>query len=161
MRPHDALAIGLVGQQPWDAQQGGRVRRHEGADGVAQHLLTAVADGAFAPDVDEGRHDVVGDAGVPVRVRPLQGIEGDRALQVGRVYVHHVVRARGRHQAEDRIGQMAQRVDQPDAPAGGQVLGDEVLDDGRLAGTGLAEDVEVSPASSRRSMSKARPCAWR
>ena len=55
---------------------------------IAQHLLASIADRALAPDVHEGRHDVVGHDGVPVRMGPLQGIEADWSLQVGGIDMH-------------------------------------------------------------------------
>ena len=145
----DAGSIVGVGQQPGDRQQRRAGRIHEGPDRVAQHLLRAVGDRRGAPDVHEGRHDVVGHHRVLVGVHLLQHVEADRPLQVGGVEIHELMGPVARHQAEDGLRQIAQGIDDSDTAAGGQVLADHVLQQRRLAGAGLADDMQM-PATRAR-----------
>ena len=62
------------------------------------------------------------------RIAAGQRIEPDHVLAAGHVEQDHVVRAMFGHEANDRFGQVAVGIDQTDAAAGGDVLGDHVLD---------------------------------
>ena len=142
----DARPVDIVGQQAGDRQQGRAGRFHEGPDRIAQHLLRAIGDRRGAPDVHEGRHDVVGHHRVLVGVHLLQHVEPDRPLQVGGVEIHELMRPMARHQAEHGLCQIAQGIDDSHTAAGGQVLADHVGQQRRLAGAGLADDMQMPPA---------------
>ena len=94
----------------------------------------------------EGRHDVVRDDGLEVVRHTGQRIEADRPLDVGRIDVNEVISTGARHEFEDGFGEVAMGIEQRDAGAGGEVLANEVEQQGTLAGAGLPDDVEVPAA---------------
>ena len=66
--------------------------------------------------------------------------------EIGRIDVDEVVGAGAGHASEHGFGEIAMRVEECDALAGGEVLLDEVEEERALAGAGLADDVEMAAA---------------
>ena len=62
----------------------------------------------------EGGDNIVGDQRVLVRMHPIQNVETDRALEIGRVKHDHFVGAVARNQRQRRSGQAAERIDDAD-----------------------------------------------
>ena len=117
----------------------------ERRDGVRQDVLEA-GPPAVRPDRLEGGDDTR-DGQVAVLGRVVgEDVEADRISEVGGVEVADVIDARAGDVVEEALGEVAVRVEEGDALAGGDVLQDQVLEEGRLAGAGLADRVEVLPA---------------
>ena len=72
-----------------------------------------------------------------------QEVQPDGELQVARIEVNEVIRTRRRDVFQQFLGEIAVRIDQTNAVSGGDVLHQQVAEQGRLAGTGLADQVEV------------------
>ena len=75
-----------------------------------------------------------------------EDVEADRMSEVGGVEVADVIDARAGDAVEEALGEVAVRVEEGNPLAGLDVLQDQVLEEGRLAGAGLADGVEVLPA---------------
>src|SRR5580700_5008289 len=101
---------------------------------------------AVRPDVPQGGHDPVGDDGATVLWHPMQDVEADRPLKVGRVEIDQLVGAPAGDEGKGSLGQVAVRVKEGNAAIHGEVLAQEIENYSGLAGTGLPDDVEMSAA---------------
>jgi hypothetical protein len=61
------------------------------------------------------------------------------------VYIDEIVHAVSRHMQQHSLGEVAVRIEQREPGAGSEVLRDQVQQQRRFAGTGLADDVEMTP----------------
>ena len=74
----------------------------------------------------------------------VQRIEADRMREVGRIEIDHaVLDAPGRRGIGDRRRQVAVRVQEREAMTAHEIGEHQVVEQGGLAGAGLADDVEV------------------
>lgn len=72
-----------------------------------------------------------------------QKVQADGELPVGGIEVGEVVGAVGREMVQQLIGEIAVGINEANAVPQGEVLEDQVPQQGGLAGTGLADEVEV------------------
>lgn len=77
-------------------------------------------------------------------------IESDEELKVARMEIDEVIRTARRTATAQSLGKVAVRVNEPDAVAGGDVVHDEIAQQRRFAGAGLADEVEVMALVGRR-----------
>jgi hypothetical protein len=101
---------------------------------------------AIRPDMPESGHNTISDNRPEVGRHVREGVEADRAFDVGRVYVDEVIRPRSRDVRKDGFRKIAMRIEQRDALPSLEILPDEVEKDGALAGAGLADDVKMAAA---------------
>lgn len=92
----------------------------------------------------EGADDVIGDDRFEIVRDGGEGIEADRTDGVGRVDVDEIVGAGSRDLPEHVLGKIAVRIEERQALALREVLRDQVEEQRRLSGAGLADDVEVA-----------------
>ena len=71
-------------------------------------------------------HDAVGDDGSVIYLNPVEHIESDRAIKVGRVEVDQLVGTFGGNEGKGPFGEVAVGVEEGDAAAHRQVLGEQV-----------------------------------
>lgn len=100
----------------------------------------------FFEGADDARCHLV-DAG---RIGARERIKRDGVIAVAGIEHDHVVRPFLRCERDDGFREVAVRIDQTDAVARAHVLGDHVLDQGRLAHAGLAHDVEAAAVFERQ-----------
>jgi hypothetical protein len=99
---------------------------------------------AVGPDMPEGGDDTIGHDRLQVLGNRREGIEADRPRAVGTVYVDEIVRAPSRHMQQHGLGKIAVRIEQGEPGAGSEVLRDQIQQQCRFAGAGLADNVEVT-----------------
>ena len=78
-----------------------------------------------------------------------QEIEADRRERDRRIELNEVVAASGRQERDRGFGQISVRIEQRDAATGGEVLGNQIEEQGRFAGAGLPDDIEVARSRGR------------
>ena len=76
-------------------------------------------------------------------------VEADREFHVGGIEIRHVLNAMAGNVVENVIRQVAVRVYDPDAMAGGYVLKNQITEQGRLASAAFPDCVEVMSAVAR------------
>ncbi len=95
-------AKAVVDEQAGQHEQGGAGHVEQGAHGVGEDVIEAVAP-AVGPDVAKGGHDAVGDDGLEVVAHLGQGIEADGPVEVGRIDVDEIVGAGARHARQNGV----------------------------------------------------------
>jgi hypothetical protein len=96
---------------------------------------------AFAPDGFEGIHDARCHEGAFLAWDMCQWIESDGEIDIRWVEVHHVIRAVRGNEFEEFLREIAMRINECDAAALLDVLGDQVLEQSRFSRTRLSNDV--------------------
>ena len=76
-------------------------------------------------------------------------VQADGEVQVARIEIDEMVCAPGRDVVEKIFGEVAMGIDQADAVASGDMLDDQVAEQGSLARTRLADDIDVVTAIGR------------
>lgn len=94
----------------------------------------------------EGGDDVRRDQRPAVWLDAGDRIEADREGEVGRVEVDDVVGAPSRHAVGHRLGEITVRIEQREAVPSGEVGHHEIEEQRRLAGAGLADEIDVAAA---------------
>ncbi len=141
-QPH---AKALVDEQAGEHQQRCTGNIEQRAHGVGQDVVEARPP-AVRPDVSKCRHDAISHNRLEVVRHAREGIEPNRALDVGRVDVNQVIRACPRNIFERGLREIAVRIEQCETFPGGEVLPNEVEQQSALTGAGLSDDVEVPAA---------------
>jgi hypothetical protein len=72
-----------------------------------------------------------------------QHIQPNREFEIARIEIYQVIGARGRNMVQQFFGQVAVGVNDANAVTKGDVLDDQVTQEGCLAGTGLSDDLNV------------------
>ena len=111
---------------------------------------------ALGPEAFEGP-DRVRDGELGCTVADIGAVEDVEPDRVGGVAGGEQCGARGqraRDQIEHGAGQAAAAVDHREATAGDDVLGDQALEERRLAGAGRADDADVLAAVEHREMER-------
>src|SRR5207302_9369853 len=79
----------------------------------------------------------------PERSDALQWIEHEGLIGVGHVQVNEIVLAGLRHPVVEALGKVAVRIEERESVSGKQVLPDHAFEEGRLAGAGFPDHVDV------------------
>jgi len=135
----------LVDEQAGEHEQGRARNVEQRAHRIGENVIEPWPP-AVRPHMPEGGHHAVGDDGLEIVRHAREGIEADRPLEVGRVEVDEVIRARAGNMRERSLGQVAMRIEQRQALAGDEVLPDQIEEEGAFAGAGLADDVKMATA---------------
>jgi hypothetical protein len=85
-----------------------------------------------------------------IQGNPVERVEADRMFEIRRIEIEDVVRALGRNGIDERCGEIAVRIEEPEAAARVQVREHERKEQGALPGAGLAENVDVTAAIAQR-----------
>ena len=91
----------------------------------------------------ERGHDVTRHQRLIVRRHKVERIEAHHLVAIARIEEHHVIDPPRRHQIEDLVDQVTVGVDQGDPFPTFDILGHQVLEQGRLAGAGLTDHVDM------------------
>jgi hypothetical protein len=75
-----------------------------------------------------------------------QRIEGDGMLLVSGIEQHHIIGAMGRDASEDRLGQVAMRIDETAPVSGSDIIEKQSREQSALPHAGLTDDVEMAAA---------------
>ncbi len=150
---HHPRAVVVVGEQAIDAEQGHVLTVEKRRNGVVEDVFEPWPP-RVPPDALESADDAGGDE-VSVVLRDVrQEVQPDGKFQVARIEVAEVVGTGGWDVVQEVVGQVSMRVNEAHPIASGDVLDDEVLEQGRLPDTGLADDVDVLagilPAKAKR-----------
>jgi hypothetical protein len=135
----------LVNEQAGKHQQRAAGHVDERTHRVGENVVEARPP-AIWPNMTEGRHDAVGDNWSKIARDTGEGIEPDRPLGIGRVYVDQVIRPRTREVLKYGFREIAVRIEQRDALACEKVLPDKVEKESALASAGLPDDIKVTAA---------------
>lgn len=139
---HHPAAIGCVGQQAVQPEEGGVRAVHERGNGVVQDVFEAWPP-AFMPDALEGTHNARGDEMSLVGRGLGEQIEPDGVVEVARVEIHGLLGAASRDVIEQLGCQIPMRINEADAVALLDELEDEIAQKRGLSRTRLADDVGV------------------
>ena len=72
-------------------------------------------------------------------------VQSDGEFKVARIEIHQMIRPLGRNVVQQFLGQVAVRVNDADAMSKRDVLQNQIPQQGRFAGAGFADDVDVLP----------------
>ena len=150
---HHPSSVVVVGEQAVDAKQGGVRTVQKGGNGVVEDVFEPWPP-RIPPDALERPHDAGGHQ-VPVILGDVRKqVQPDGELEVAGVEVAEVVGAGRQDVVQEVFGQVPVRVNHAHPIASGDVLDDEVLEEGRLAHAGLADHIHVLagilPAKAKR-----------
>ena len=134
----------FVDQQAGEHQQRAAGHVEQRAHRIGQDVIEPRPP-ALRPDMPEGGDDAIGHDRLQLLGHSGEGIEADRPRAVGRVHIDEIVRAVSRHMEQHGFGEIAMRIEQGEPGAGSEVLRDQVQQQRRFAGAGLADNVEVAP----------------
>jgi len=119
----------------------------QGEEGVSQDVLEPRPP-RLVPDVLE-RLDDAGSGERPLLERDrLERVEADRQVGIGDIEVHEVGLALGRQPPDEVFDRVPVGVEEGEPVAALQILPDQVLEERRLAGARLADDIQVGHAVS-------------
>lgn len=139
---HDAPAVATVRKNARDAEQRDVLTLQERRHGRVQQVLQTRPP-RIAPDRLEGADHTGSHQRAVLSFASPQDIPGDRKLRIRRVEVHDIFDAMPRHGIQQCLREVAMGIQQRDSPSGGKVLLDNVSEQTRLAGAGLADHIRM------------------
>ena len=101
------------------------------------------------PNGSKCTYDAIGDQRAMVFGQTCQEIETNRVRQVRRVEVNEIIAAAARQQSDGGLGQIAMWIEKRDAPTRCEILGEQVEQQCRFAGSRLADNVDMVRACGR------------
>lgn len=139
---HHPSAIGRIGEQAVESEQGGVLAMRQSRDGVVQDVFEPRPP-TLMPETFEGANDAGGHE-MAILGRALgEQIEPDGVIKVSRVEIDSLLGPHGRDVIEQFLRQITMRVDETDAVALLDELEDEIAQERRLPGTRFSDDVGV------------------
>jgi hypothetical protein len=115
----------LVDQQAGEHQQRAAGHVEQGTYRIGQDVVEPRPP-TVGPDMPECGDDPIGDDRLQLLGDGGEGIEADRPLAVGRVYIDQIVGAASRHVEQHGFSEIAMRIEQSEPSAGDEVLRDQV-----------------------------------